>query len=66
MDLSADYERHLDQEMTRCDSLYAFYQELEWLVHSEMTDLERRIERLAADKERLSEARELYLVQHPL
>lgn len=66
MDYSEQCEQYIEKELAHCDSRYAFYQEMAWFATSEMTELERRQEKLFADLERLRESRELYLPQMSL
>ena len=65
MDYSEQYEHYLEKELNRCDSRYAFCQEISWLANSEMTELERRQENLLIALKRLRESRELYSLQMP-
>ena len=66
MNRSIEYEQYLEEELARCDSLYAFCQEIAWLAASEMTALEHRQQKLLTDLERLREARKLYSLRKPL
>lgn len=66
MNYSTEYEQYLEKELARCDSLYAFCQEIAWLAASEMTALEHRQQKLLTDLERLREARKLFSLRKPL
>lgn len=63
MNYSMEYEQYLEKELARCDSLYAFCQEIAWLAASEMAALEHRQQKLLTDLERLREARKLFSLQ---
>ena len=65
MSYSEEYEHYLEKEVARCDSLYAFCQEIAWHATSEMTELEHRQEDLLADLKCLRESRELYSLPVP-
>ena len=63
MDLIADYEQILEDELLLCQSQYALYQEIAWQATSEMTRWQEREEKLASDLARLREARQLFSQQ---
>jgi len=60
MDTTTLIYQQLDRELNHYDTLYARYQEIEAIVHAEMTDLERRMKQLATRKQRLQRAATTY------
>lgn len=66
MNCPDEYELYLDREIDSCDSDHAYWQEVDWLAHSQMTDLENRMARLLATKARYREARRFYMADPSL
>lgn len=60
MNLSDELEHYLEEELHHCQSCYAICQELDWLLKSEMTDLEQRELELLSTLERLHETRRFF------
>jgi len=60
MDLFSEFEQSLESELSRCQSQYELYQEMDWIVKSNMTRLQEREEKIISDLERLREAHDLF------
>ena len=56
MTLFREYQRYIESELAHCDSQYALCQEIEALIHSEMTNLQTRMDYLVNSKDRLQQA----------